>query len=282
MALAAMMSLQTGTALTVTLAEQLGSAGAAWLRMCFAAGLMFAFVRPPRGSVSRQTLGSALLLGLMSAGMMGFFLAAAQRIDLGTASAIEFLGPLSVAVAKGNGRGRALWPTLAGAGVLCLTGPWYGQSDLLGIALALIAAAFWAGYIVQTQRASALLPGPQILAISMPFAALILTIPGASAIQLIQPWHLAAAAGVAVLSPAVPFVLELAAMRKMTTAAFGIFMSLEPAIAVIVGVVVLGQHPEWLQVLGILAVIAAAVGAEKTSGGSLAAEGRPLVGQASH
>ncbi len=191
-------------------------------------------------------------------------MSAVTRLPLGTASALEFLGPLGVAVARGHG-GRKVWPALAGVGVLLLTQPWTGEADPVGVAFALGAAACWAAYILLTQRVGDEVTGITGLAVSMPVAGLVATVvAGPSVFGHLTPGLLLAGLGLAVLLPVVPFALELLALRRLTTAAFGTLMSLEPAIALVIGLVALGQRPDLLAVAGIGFVVAAGIGAERT------------------
>jgi inner membrane transporter RhtA len=192
------------------------------------------------------------------------FMAAVVRLPLGTASALEFLGPLGVAVARGSSAGR-VWALLAGAGVVALTEPWHGGTDLFGVALALGAAVCWAGYILLTQRAGDAVSGLSALAVSMPVAAVIATLAvGPSAIAEISWQLLVTGIGLALLLPVIPFILELLALRRLTTAAFGTLMALEPAIALMIGLAVLGQIPRPAAFVGIALVVVAGIGAERT------------------
>ena len=194
------------------------------------------------------------------------FMAAVSRLPLGTASALEFLGPLGVAVARGRG-GRAVWPLLAAVGVLLLTEPWYGGADLLGVTYALGAGACWAAYIVLTQRVGDEVSGIRSLAVSMPVAGVVATAVAAPTVLPELTWQLLLIGlGLAVLLPVIPFTLELLALRRVTTAAFGTLMSLEPAIAVVIGLLVLHQIPGPGPVIGIAFVVAAGIGAESTGG----------------
>jgi inner membrane transporter RhtA len=211
--------------------------------------------------ISRSGLIGAIALGVVTAGVTLLFMLAVARLPLGTASALEFLGPLGVAVFRGR---RVLWPLLAGAGVLLLTSPWHGDVDLLGVAFALGAAACWAAYILLTQHVGDEVSGIRGLAISMPVAGVAATLVAApSTIGLLTPEILLAGLFLAVLLPVVPFVLELLALRRLTTAAFGTLMSLEPAIAVVVGFVLLHQAPGWAALAGIALVVTAGIGAER-------------------
>jgi inner membrane transporter RhtA len=264
MAFAAMCCVQLGAALSVGLAERLGAGTVAWLRLACASVLLVAAVRPWRAEFTRRGLLTSVLLGVATAGMMVLFMAAVVRLPLGTASALEFLGPLGVAVTRGSGAGRG-WAVVAAAGVLALTEPWHGETDPLGVAFALGAAACWASYIVLTQRAGDEVTGVGPLAVSMPVAAVVASLTvGPSALDRLD-WNLVAAGfGLAVLVPVIPFSLELLALRRLTAAAFGTIMSLEPAIALIIGFVVLDQAIGASAAVGIALVVAAAVGAERT------------------
>lgn len=192
-------------------------------------------------------------------------MAAVARLPLGTASALEFLGPLGVAVARGRGTGRFVWPLFAAVGVLLLTEPWAGTADPVGVGFALAAACCWAAYILLTQRVGDQVQGLAGLSVSMPVAALVATVTvGPSVFGRMTPELLLAGLGLAVLLPVVPFSLEMLALRRLSTAAFGTLMCLEPAFALLVGLVLLDQVPRPLAVVGIAFVIVAGVGAERT------------------
>jgi inner membrane transporter RhtA len=292
-ALASMTCVQLGLAVSVGLAGEIGALGVAWLRLAWAGVLLLVLAHPavtgairaalrraaqmvrPResssgtveapagvtGPISRSGLIGAIALGLVTAGVTLLFMLAVARLPLGTASALEFLGPLGVAVFRGR---RLLWPLLAGAGVLLLTSPWHGDVDLLGVAYALGAAVCWAAYILLTQHVGDEVSGIRGLAISMPVAGLAATLVAApSAITLLTPEIVMTGLFLAILLPVVPFVLEFLALRRLTTAAFGTLMSLEPALAVLVGFVLLHQAPGWAALAGIALVVFAGIGAER-------------------
>jgi inner membrane transporter RhtA len=259
-----MLCVQLGLAASVGLFDRIGPEGAAWLRLTWAAVLFLVVVRPRPSRFSRSALLACVALGVATAGVTMLFMAAVARLPLGTASALEFLGPLGVATLRGSGH-RKLWPALAAAGVLLLTEPWHGGADPVGVAYALAAAGCWAAYILLTQRVGDEVSGIGALAVSMPVAAVVATLVAAPSVIGQLSWHLLLVGlGLAVLLPVVPFVFELFALRRLTTAAFGTLMSLEPALAVIVGLVVLQQTPRLLGVLGIAFVVAAGIGAERT------------------
>ncbi len=264
MALGSMTSVQLGLAASVGLFDSLAPAGVAWLRLAWAGVLVLIIVRPRPRSFTRESLQASVALGVVTGGVTLLFMAAVARLPLGTASALEFLGPLGVAVLRSRG-GRMTWPALAAVGVLLLTEPWHGEVDRLGVACALGAAACWAAYILLTQRVGDTVSGLQGLAISLPVAALLATIVAAPTALGDLTWHLVwVGAGLAILLPLVPFALELLALRRLTTAAFGTLMCLEPAIALLVGLVLLDQIPTWWPLVGIAFVVAAGVGAERT------------------
>ena len=205
-----------------------------------------------------------MVLGVVTGAVTLLFMAALARLPLGTASALEFLGPLGVAVARGRG-GTKVWPVLAGAGVLMLTQPWEGDVDLLGVGFALAAACCWAAYILLTQHVGDGVEGIKALAVTMPVAALTATVvAGPTTFGRLTPQILLLGIGLAILLPVVPFTLELLALRRLTTSAFGTLMSLEPAFALLVGLVLLDQVPDVLAVAGIAFVVTAGIGAART------------------
>ncbi len=265
MALGSMVCVQFGLAIAVSLIDDIGVEGAAWLRLAWAGILLLVIVRPRRAAFTRNSFLMCVLLGIVTAAITLLFMAALDRIPLGTASALEFLGPLGVAVARGRGQARFLWPGVAAIGVLLLTQPWSGTVDLVGVGYALAAAVCWAGYILLTQRVGDEVAGINGLAVSMPVAGLVATLTvGPAVFDRMSPEILLIGVGLAILLPVVPFALELLALRRLTAAAFGTLMSLEPALAMVIGLTVLGQVPSALAVVGIVFVVAAGVGAART------------------
>ena len=264
MAIAAMLCVQLGLAASVGLIDDLGAEGAAWLRLAWAGVLLLVVVRPRRRDYTRQTFAACVLLGLVTAGVTLLFMASLARLPLGTASALEFLGPLGVAVARGKG-GTKVWPALAAVGVLMLTQPWSGTVDPVGVAYALAAAGCWAAYILLTQHVGDGVEGIKALAVTMPVAGLAATVvAGPSTFGRLTPELLLVGIGLALLLPVIPFTLELLALRRLTATAFGTLMSLEPAFAVLVGLVVLHQVPNALAAVGIGFVVAAGIGAARS------------------
>jgi inner membrane transporter RhtA len=226
---------------------------------------MLVIVRPRVSAFTWATFRVCVVLGVVTAAITLLFMAALDRIPLGTASALEFLGPLGVAVAHGKGGHRVVWPGLAAIGVVLLTQPWDGAVDPIGVLYALGAAVCWAGYILLTQRAGDEVSGINALAVSMPVAGLIATIAvGPAVLPRMTPEILLLGIGLAILLPVVPFALELLALRRLTTAAFGTLMALEPGFAMIVGLVMLHQVPGPFGIVGICFVVAAGIGAART------------------
>ena len=176
MAMGSMLCVQLGLAIAVTLIDEIGVEGAAWLRLAWAGIILLLLVRPRAVAFTRSSFFMCVVLGVVTATVTLLFMAALDRIPLGTASALEFLGPLGVAVAHGKGRHRFVWPGLAAVGVLLLTQPWAGAVDPVGVLFALGAAVCWATYILLTQRVGDEVAGINGLAVSMPVAGLVATV----------------------------------------------------------------------------------------------------------
>jgi inner membrane transporter RhtA len=270
MAIVSMLSVQLGLAVAYGLIDDLGVEGVTWLRLVWAALILVVLVRPRPSDFSPSAFRATVILGIVTSGTALFFMAAIERLPLGTASALEFLGPLGVAVWRGRGRGK-VWPIIAAVGVTSLTQPWTGDADALGVAYALAAGVCWGTYIVLTQNVGDEVAGLKSLAVSMPVAALAATVvAGPSTVGRLTPELVLFGLGLAILLPVVPFTLEFLALRRLTAAAFGTLMSLEPAFALLIGFVVLRQEPDALAIVGIACVVVAGIGAERTGGRDLA------------
>ncbi|MGZ0153422.1 EamA family transporter [Kribbella sp. WER1] len=264
-AVLSMTMVQLGLAVSVGLFDRVGPEGAAWLRLACAGVVVLVLFRPRPSAFDRNSFLAAVGLGVATGGVTLLFMAAVARLPLGTASALEFLGPLTVAVLRS--RGRLIWPTLAFAGVLILTQPWHGAVDGVGVLFALGAAACWAAYIVLTQHVGSNVSGLQGMGVSLPVAAVVATIVAGPATIPMLTWQLVIIGfGLALLLPVVPFTLEYLALRRLDAGVFGTLMSLEPALALLIGWLLLGQSPSLLQAAGIACVIAAGVGAERAAG----------------
>ncbi|MEV0651151.1 EamA family transporter [Phytomonospora sp. NPDC050363] len=262
--LGSMSLVQIGLAASTGFFERLSPAGTTWLRLSWAAVLLLIVVRPKPWRYSPRDLGGVAVLGAVSAGMTLLFAEAASRLPLSTAVAIGFLGPLGVAVARRAGRLGLLWPPVAFAGILLVTEPWHGSVNAPGLAFAIANAFCWAGYMLLTQRVADRVPGLSGLAMSMTVSALVAAVFGAShALARMDSRDLVLGAGLALLVPALPYAMEMLALRRMAVGAFGTLLSLEPAIALVVGFVALHQVPALWQVVGVGLVTVAAAGAAR-------------------
>lgn len=261
MALAALCSAQLAGALSIRLTPLISIQDLTWLRLSWAAIILVIVARPWRSRFNRSTFLICTLLGVTSGATAMLYMASITRLPIGTATALEFLGPLSIAVIRLRGAGK-LWALAAIAGVLALTEPWHGRSDLHGIVLAVTAGLFWALYILLTQRAGDEIAGLQALAISVPVAAIVATCAvGTSVIARIPPSMLLIGLAVSLLLPVLPYALELLALRRLTTGSFGILMSLHPAVGTLVGFIFLHQVPSPVALLGMVLVVTAGIGA---------------------
>jgi inner membrane transporter RhtA len=264
LAVAAMLSVQLGSALSVDLIAAVGPAGTAWLRLSLGALILLALTRPPLRAVRRRDVPALLALGIATGLMSIAFLAAIEHIPLGTAVAIEFLGPLTVAAVRSHTARALVWPAVALLGVVLLTQPWQSGFNPVGVGFAGLSAIAWAAYILLTQRIGDRFTGIGTLSLTVPIAAVtaaIVGIPQASGHVTLG--ILAAAAGLAILLPVVPFAFEMLALRRMTPTAFGTMMALEPALGVLLGLIVLHQQPSATQLVGILLVVLAGAAAQR-------------------
>jgi inner membrane transporter RhtA len=235
--------------------------------------MLWPFARPRLRGRHRADLGAAVALGACSGLLTLAFFEAIARIPLGVAVTIEFLGPLGVALAGSRHRRDVAWVLLAGAGVALLTlGHGAGEPlDAAGVALAAVAAACWAGYILLTKRVGARWAGLEGLSVSLCVAALVTLPPGIAAAggELVAPEVVLAGIGLALLIPLLPFVFELVALRRLPTALFGLIMSLEPAIAALLGFLILDQG------LGLSGAIAIGMVSVASAGATLAGDAEP-------
>src|SRR5262249_13081268 len=232
---------------------KIGPVATGWLRLSWAALVLLTLTRPSLRARTPGELLAVLGLGAISGGMTLSYFMAIHLIPLGTATALEFLGPLTVAMVGLRRPLDLIWPLSAALGVLALTRPGTAHVNLVGLAFALGAAAGWGGYIVLTQRVGDRFPGLEGLALSMAAAALSTAlVPGAlRGLAHLAPRVVLVSAAAAVLLPILPYAFEMAALRRLNTASFGTLMSLEPAIGTVVGAAVLAQIPTALQLAGI-------------------------------
>jgi inner membrane transporter RhtA len=269
-------SVQAGAGIAARLFGQVPPAAVTTLRLWAAALIMLAVggrgaARAAAGLARRRAWRDAAAtsaFGVALAFMNFAIYQAFARIPLGIAVTIEFLGPLAVAVA-GAGRARRLaslvWVALAAAGVLLLAKGSSGQLNLAGVAFALLAAAGWAGYILLSRATGQRLAGPSGLVIAMCVAAVLVTAPGvvAGAPEMFRPEVLATGVAIGLLSSVIPYWLEFEALRRVPARVFGVWMSMQPAVAALIGLTMLGQRLSLAEWAGICCVAVASGGAAR-------------------
>jgi inner membrane transporter RhtA len=261
--LLATFSVQFGAGFAVTLFDRVGPAGAVLLRLTMAAAVLLALWRPKLRGLTREQLRLVGAFGVTLGLMNWTFYESLDRIPLGAAVTLEFIGPLGVAVAGSRRPLDVLWVLLAGAGVVLLAGGGGGDLDPVGVALALLAGVCWASYILLSARTGRALAGGTGLALAMAPAALI-PLPAAivqGGTELLVPELLAAGAVIALASSVIPYSLELEALRTLPPSVFGVLMSLEPGVATFAGFLVLGQELGARDLLAIGMVVVASIGA---------------------
>ncbi|MDA0137070.1 EamA family transporter [Solirubrobacter sp. CPCC 204708] len=255
--------MQVGSALAKQLFDEVGSFGTVALRLCFAAAVLLALWRPSL-RIERRAWTVVLTYGLVLGLMNLCFYLSLDRLPLGIAVTIEFLGPLAVALAGSRRWLDGVWVLLAGGGVVLLM-EGRGALDTVGVLLALAAGAFWGLYIVVGAALGRHTTEGNGLALGMVVAAAVAVPVGVadSGTALLEPWVLAAGLGVALLSSVIPYTLDLEALRRMPPRVFGILMSLEPAAAALIGLALLGETLSWSQWVAVLCVVAASAGATR-------------------
>jgi inner membrane transporter RhtA len=262
--LAAVVSVQFGAAVAATLIPLVGVFGAVTLRFAFAATVLLVIVRPRLHGRTTTDWLVVSAFGAILAMMNLFFYGALARVPIGVAVTIEFTGPLVLATLLSHRRKDLLAVAGAGLGVVLISGltstPW-AQIDLAGLGLALAAGVAWAGYIVFSARTGARFAQLDGLAIAMTIAAALVAPVGVrlTGSALWTPDALWRGATIAVLSSVLPYSLELIALRRLAAHVFGILLSLEPAVAALAGLLVLGQKLNPGQLLG-MALVAGASG----------------------
>lgn len=269
---------EVGAALAVILFPQAGPLGMVMLRLVFSAIVLLLIARPRWHGHSRSAWMAVVRFGAVLALMNGLFYLALQRLPLGVTVTIEVLGPLVLSIVASRRASAWIWAGLAFAGVVALAGGGWDRLDLLGVVFALGAAASWALYILASAKVGVAFPRLDGLALAMTVGAVIslpFGIVNAGA-ALLRIDLLALGAAVAVLSSTIPYALELVALRRLAPSAFAILMSLAPATAALAGLVLLGQHLTWLELVGIALVIAASIGAVRAAGRHAREAAEPL------
>jgi inner membrane transporter RhtA len=258
-------SVQLGAAIAKSLFDELTPTGLVMLRLVFGALILGLYFRPRVRDRSSRELQLALAFGLTLVTMNFCFYHAIDRIPLGIAVTLEFVGPLGVALVGSRRSSDFLWVAMAASGIALLA-PGIGEGlDAVGVAFALGAGVLWAAYITLSIHVGRAYSGPTGLVLAMAVGALVALPFGIASAgsALLQPELLAAAFGVAVLSAALPWSLELEALRRMPAHVFGVLMSLEPAIGALVGFVVLGERIGVRAITAIALVVIACAGAAR-------------------
>lgn len=272
--LGSVVSVQVGGALAATLVPQIGASGSALLRLFVAAALMSLVVRPRARGYTRSDWAAALALGVALGCMNWSFYGSLAHLPIGVAVTVEFTGPLLLATALSRRWFDLIAVLFAAVGVLlisqALTVPW-SQLSWPGLLLAATAGLCWAAYILASQRVGRIFPRVDGLVFAMVVATLVVVPAGVPSVPDWTGSDVLKGAGVALLSSVLPYSLEMLALRRLAPAVFGILLSLEPAVAALSGLVILGQRLVPLQIAGMGLVVLASVivmgrGARRRSG----------------
>ncbi len=260
--LAAIVSIQVGSALAAQLFPTLGALGTVAWRLAFAALMLLLVSRPRPDFSSRAAIMAVLVFGFAIATMNALFYLAIERVPLGVVVAIEFLGPLGLAAWSAKRWQERVWVALALLGVALVT-PFDGAGyDALGIAFAALAGIGWASFVLLSTRVGTLYPGNSGIALGMAVGAVLLApLAVVSAPVLFTRVDvLVTMLAVAVFSTAVPFSLEFHALRRVSPTVYGTLIALEPAAATVAGALLLDQAPGGRALLAVGLVTAAAIG----------------------
>ncbi|MET4640112.1 EamA family transporter [Mycetocola sp. 2940] len=258
---------ELGASFAVLLFPTVGALGMVTLRLVFSAIVLLLICRPTLRGYSRRDWLTVTVFGLALAGMNALFYEALARLPLGPTVTIEVLGPLLLSVIVSRRAASWLWAVLAFVGVALLSRGGLEELDPVGVAFAAGAGVLWAAYILMSGRTGARFPRLDGLAIAMAIGAIV-TLPFglvSAGTALFSPTVLLLGFAVAVLSSAIPYALELLALRRLTAASFSILLSLAPAIAALVGALVLGQSLTLVSTIGILLVVVASAGAVRSA-----------------
>ncbi|HUA07277.1 MAG TPA: EamA family transporter [Solirubrobacteraceae bacterium] len=265
--LGAIASVQFGAAIAATLFSKIGPGGAVWLRLLFGTAILLALWRPHLRlrEYTRYQLLLACVFGLVLGFMNLSFYSAIHRIPLGIAVTLEFIGPLTVAVAGSRRPIDLVWVAIAAGGIIALTQGDTHNLNALGVGLALLAGGLWGTYILVNARVGQAFSGGTGLALAMCIASVAILPFGIAqgGSQLLEPRSLALGAAVGLLSSAIPYSFEIEALRRIKPSVFGVLMSIEPAMAALAGFIVLGQGLSARTLLGMALVVVASVGAAR-------------------
>lgn len=258
---------EAGASLAVLLFPSAGPLGMVTFRLVFSALILVAIARPSWRGRSPRAWATVVAFGAVLAIMNGLFYLSIERIPLGAAVTIEVLGPLALSVIASRRASAWLWAGLAAVGVLLLGQGSFGHLDPIGVVLAAGAGTAWIFYILLSARTGAAFARLDGLAIAMAFGAVMILPFGIATAgpALVRPDLLALGAAVALLSSAIPYALELIALRRLPASTFAVLMSLAPAIATIAGLLLLGQSFTWVGAVAVALVVAASIGAVRST-----------------
>ncbi len=262
LALLAIISVQIGAALGKGLFEAIGPLGTTFLRLGFAAVLLLIIWRPQVWRLTRAQYINVLLFGIVLAAMNGAFYSAIRYIPLGIAVTLEFVGPLGLALVQSRKVKDIVWALLALAGILLLAPIGQGTVNLLGAGLAVLAGICWAGYILCSARVGRSFTGGRGLALAVAVATVVIAPLGISTggTALLKPQVILIGVGIAILSSVIPFSLEMEALRRLPSRVFGVLMSIEPAVATLIGFLILREAIGLREILAIALIVSASVG----------------------
>ncbi len=266
----AMITIQTGASIAKQLFPLIGPEGTTALRLGFSAMVLWLVFRPWRALPTGRNWQAIIVYGLCLGGMNILFYLAIARIPLGIGVALEFTGPLAVALLASRRKRDLFWVGCAIAGILMLLPDMRGADalDPIGVLQALAAGACWAGYILFGKKTGSQASGGITVALGMTVAAVVLVPVGAvsQGLALLSWQVLPLGFVVGILSSAIPYSLEMVALRHMTSQNFSVFMSMEPAIAALAGFIILAELLTLWQWLAIALVIVASLGSSLTAG----------------
>ncbi len=260
----AMTSVQWGAALAKSLFAEFGAITVVFWRVALAAIMLMIIVRPALRALSRKQWQISIIFGMALVCLNVTYYLSLQRLPLGLCVTIEFIGPLAVAVWHSHRALDFVWVALAALGIALLN-PFSGHIDPIGFVLALMAGVCWGLYIILGEKLGSAMPGALGLTIAMSVGSLLMVpvkiIDAPQWLNILPALPFAAA--VALLSSVIPYSFEIEALRRMPTKVFGILMSAEPALAAVIGFLVLGERLTLWQCIAIVAVMTASFGAAR-------------------
>jgi inner membrane transporter RhtA len=265
--LLAIISVQCGAAIAKSLFPAIGAAGTASIRIGVSAIILLIAYRPNLKAITPEQWKIVVPYGLSLGAMNLIFYLAIERIPIGLAVTLEFIGPLLVAIVGSKRLVDYCWVILAAIGI-ALIAPWTNNRvDIIGVAFALLAGALWAAYIVLGGKISKIMNGGEAVSTGMLFAALLILPFGfyENGLANLTPKLFGMGIALALLSSAIPFTLEMKALGQLPPRTFSILMSLEPAAASICAFIFLQEHLSFYEILAVVCVVIASAGSTLTA-----------------